>query len=117
MTWTVKIRGDASAPIAAEYECPEHGRFEVTMPRDRLPHAMPCLACDASSPWRFPMPGAVRVPLGAVAQGKSDARPSEDIVMDTRPLADGMPLHEFRERRKKIHRDLALRHARSLRTR
>lgn len=42
MTWTVKIRGDARALIAAEYECPIHGRFEITAPRDDVPDDLAC---------------------------------------------------------------------------
>lgn len=117
MTFTYKIRGDASAPIAAEFECPVHGRFEATMPRDRMPDALPCLSCDEPSPWRFPAPGAARVKLGELVRGKSDERPPESIMLDTRPLADGMPLAEWRAKQADISRDIALSKARSMRSR
>lgn len=125
MTWVLKERGDTGGTVRLEYRCPVHGLFAIDVPRAFSPDTARCISrdgvpagmsCNELSNW-VPTVGAARVRLGEVAQGKSDARPPEDIVMDTRPLADGMPLHEFRERRKKIHRDIALKHARSLRTR
>lgn len=77
---------------------------------DGFDHDRPC---SQPSPWRISAPGAVRVPIQMV-QGKIDAYPGEQHVMDTRPLADGMPLAEFKERRAKVHREIALQQMRKM---
>jgi hypothetical protein len=129
--WVTKVRGDATAPIAAEFECPDHGRFELTAPRDQLPDSAPCprwkpstadpavpvVRCGAVSPWCFPSPGAARVKLGEVVQGKVMEYPPEHVCLDTRPLADGMPLGEWRAKQENITRDLGLKRARAMRSR
>jgi hypothetical protein len=117
MTFTYKFRGDPTAPIASEFECAQHGRFELTQPRDQLPDATPCPTCAAPSPWRFPAPGAARVKLGEVVQGKVMEYPPEHVCLDTRPLADGMPLAEWKAKQQSITRDLALKRARAMRSR
>jgi hypothetical protein len=131
MAFTIKLGGDPSAPIAAEFECPVHGRFESTLPRDQLPDALPCprwkastvdeaipvVRCARPSPWRFPAPGATRVKLGELTQGKVMDYPPESVCLDTRPLADGMPYSEWKAKQNNISRDLALKHARSMRSR
>lgn len=121
MSWILKLRGDSSAPILAEYECPVHGRFEVTAPRP-APDVTPCPVeldvpytkgdtvvtfhrCCTPSPWRFPMPHG-RVKAGEVIQGKSDPRPPGEVMLDTRPLADGMPYSEWKAKQDKITADL-----------
>ena len=119
MPWLLKLRGDSTAPIAAEYECPVHGRFTVTVPRPE-PDEQPCAVelnpdpagairhpCGRPSPWRFPTPLG-RVKLGELAKGKSDPRPPGSVMLDTRPLADGMPYSEWKKGQDAITRDLNL---------
>lgn len=128
MTWKMTLRGDSTAPISAEYECPLHGRFIVTVPRP-APGAMPCPElcppddkirllheCMADSPWRFPTPIG-RVRAGEMVRGKTGELPPDHIMMDTSCLADGMPIEEFKARRAKVHRDESLRRVRALRSR
>jgi hypothetical protein len=128
--------------IVAEYECPEHGRFTLTLERDangdppgeaacpvgliRVCPAYrgdPCdrcggdgehgtVSCHEPSTWVISASGAVRVKAGEVVRGKSEDRPSDRYVMDTRPLADGMPLAEWKAQRAKVHRDESLRRVR-----
>ena len=131
MTFAYKFRGDSTAPIAAEFCCSEHGLFEITVPRDQLPDHAPCprwksstddaavpvIRCAELSPWRFPSPGATRVKLGEVAQGKVMEYPPEHVCLDTRPLADGMPLSEWRSKQEGITRDVALKKSRAMRSR
>lgn len=89
--------------IMLEYECPEHGRFDSLEPRSEAPDHKPCPICGRLSPWVISAPLG-KVKIGEVTRGKSEPPPAH--VMDTRALADGMPLHEFKatrsaERRKR----------------
>lgn len=124
MTFTIKVRGDSTAPIVAEYKCPIHGVFSVTVPRP-APDMYPCLEvinegpyrytneCNEPSPYRFPTPGSVRVKPGEVVTGKVMEYPPESVCMDTRPLADGMPYDQWKAGRAKVHRDESLRRVRN----
>lgn len=123
MTFTIRLRGSAHATELADYECPDHGRFEALVSRpapDKAPcparwEAGPCSGpCGYESPWRISAPGAVRARRGEVVQGKVDPHPGDHYVMDTRPLADGMPMAEFKARRAKVHRDIALNQMRKM---
>lgn len=71
-------------------------------------------ACGLTSLWS-PGGATVRVKAGEVTQGKIETNglPPE-VCMDTRPLADGMPLSEFKARRAKVHADLAINKMRAL---
>lgn len=90
MTWVVKICGDSTALISSEYECPIHGRFEVTVRRDELPDELPCREevehydgrfrsireyCGMTSPWRFPSPMTRVQRVYAARRGKDPERP------------------------------------------
>jgi len=110
VTWTIKVRGAPSTYEAAEYECPAHGRFAATVPRP-APDNYPCAECGHASAWRFPTPHG-RVKLGEVAQGKVMEYPPESVCLDTRPLADGMPLAEWKAKQRNITRDIGLKRAR-----
>lgn len=138
--------------IVAEYECPEHGRFEITVERGANGDAPNTAACprrvvhggasvefppgdvipDAvlrrlnergeietgcsdgyHSPWVISAPVG-RVKAGEVIRGKVAEYPSEHNVMDTRPLADGMPMSEFKARRAKVHGEVAVAKMRKL---
>lgn len=125
MSFTIRVRGAPHATELADYECPEHGRFEAAVARP-APDTAPCPERQESgecsfpcvrgfeSPWRISAPGSVLVRRGEVVQGKVDAHPGDHYVMDTRPLADGMPLKEFKERRAKVHRDIVLKQMRKM---
>lgn len=117
MTWTIKQRPHlAGAPMLADYECPEHGVFEAQVQRDENgdPPAMAnCLLtesfvrmndgtgwhpvpCGRRSPWRISAPSLKRdsIPcFAAVRGGDSERRPG---MLDTRPLAEGMPVKEWK---------------------
>lgn len=134
MTWTLKLRGDPTGKIAHEYLCPFHGRFTAEVLRSDVPDEMFCPVrlsesdalmlygalsqaqsrCGLTSPWS-PSGITSRVKAGEVVQGKVETNglPPE-ACMDTRPLADGMPMHEFKARRAKVHADLAIRKMRAL---
>lgn len=83
-----------------EFECPECGRWESI--EEHEPDELPCPICGAESPWVISAP-AIGVQYGtAGTTAKSDPRPPG--VLDTRPLAEGMPPHEWHAKtRKKIY--------------
>jgi hypothetical protein len=137
MTFTMKVRGAPSGRVLHDYTCPEHGRFEAEVDRSEVPDAVSCPkrypprmialfganaeeaeriralhVCGKLSPWA-PSPISGRVKLGEVVKGKVMDYPPEHVVMDTRPLADGMPMHEFRAKQMAITRDLNLKKARA----
>lgn len=83
--------------IMLEYGCPSCGlRFESLEPRCEQPGELEC-ECGATAPRVMSAPLG-RMKLGEVTRGKSDPPPPH--VMDTRPLADGMPLKEFKRQRR-----------------
>lgn len=115
MPWFMKTRGDSTAPILAEYECPVHGRFELTVLRP-APDVMPCDfeiescgndICGQPAPWCFPLP-RVTVKAGEVVQGKVMEYPPDAVCLDTRPLAEGMPYGEWKAKQDKITADINL---------
>lgn len=91
MTWAIKIRGDAKSLIAAEYECPVHGRFEITAPRDEVLDEEVCgfrtgIFCGRIAPFCFPSPARARVQrVTAARRGKDPERPPG--VMDWQAMA------------------------------
>ncbi len=114
--------------IVNEYLCPTHGRFERTDERATAPDVAPCpvtitdeceicgampdeehgrgcyadssdlIVCGATSPW-CPSAPATHLPVGIVQTGSSQERPPN--ALDTRPLADGMPLREWKKMEQK----------------
>lgn len=111
MGWITKVRGDSKAPIAADYECEACGWFALTVSRP-APDTQPCPTCSAPAPWRFPMPHG-RVKPGEIVKGKVMEYPPESVCLDTRPLADGVPYHEWKAKQGVITRDLGLKRSRA----
>lgn len=87
-------------PVMYDYQCPDHGVFDRLMDRREDTTTAEC-DCGHQSP-RVLSPNRGKVRMGEVTRGKSDPLPSQ--VMDTRPLADGMPLAEFKKMRADKHR-------------
>lgn len=115
MSWHIKVHSNPGSPIRGDYECPTDGRFEHTTVRDERgdpPATVACPSCGADSPWRPSAPVA-RVKLGEVVQGKVMEYPPEAVCLDTRPLAEGMPLSEWRSKQEAITRDINLRRHRA----
>lgn len=83
-----------------DYECPTHGRFDATVPREEDENPQPCPVCNEPSPWRFPAPMG-RMEFVTVVRGKSDG-PRHRRDLDTRSLANGQSLSEFRAARRKM---------------
>ena len=112
MTWTIKQRPHVvGAPMTADYECPKHGRFELLVERDANgdpPSELWCPViaeaainhCGRSAPWRISAPSLKRdsVPcFAAVRGGDTERRPG---MLDTRPLAEGMPMSEWKAKQR-----------------
>ncbi len=128
MTFTVKTRGAASGLALAEYLCPEHGRFELLVERNEkgdAPDVVPCactgsilriaealglvkpgdyeeVQCGRPATWTIsaPKPKVLSVPATAVTRG-GDLKDRPPGMLDTRPLAEGMPMSEWRKVQKK----------------
>lgn len=98
--YRVKVRGHAQYTVR-EYECPDCGQFAETVETPH-PDSRPCPLCGLPSPLVVSAV-AGRVKLGEVTRGKVAEGPEH--YLDTRPLAEGMPLKEFKERRKKVWRE------------
>lgn len=121
MTFTIKTRG-AGGPMIAEYICESHGRIERTVDREANgdpPERVQCgeyldtggviearygivpycdrwceLAISAVAP------KVLSVPVTATVRG-GDMKERPPGMLDTRPLADGMPMSEWRKVQKK----------------
>ena len=124
MSFTIKIRGDASAPMLCVYTCPEHGAFDAEVMRDETggaPEVIPCGEEVALGTVAHPLTGAPAVEYGrcslaatwtpsAVAcrvrrieavKGKWEA-PERKTFLDTRELAEGMDIDDFRAKRSAV---------------
>lgn len=130
MTFVVKTRG-AGGPLMAEYRCPEHGVFEVLVDRDAdgsAPDTQPCpgempvyeddgelvecidvVVCAFPSPWCIsaPKPLVASLPCAPIVRG-GDMKDRPPDMLDTRPLAEGMPYSEWKK--KQTSARLARRH-------
>lgn len=110
MTFVIKVRGASSQPIVAEYMCPEHGRFDVTVARDANgdpPSEHPCPGlwgadeCGRAALWVISAPHTRVQKVTAVTRGKWQ-KPEHKTWTDTRNIAEGQPLYEWKEDRAKI---------------
>lgn len=99
--YVVKIRG-AGQYIVREYECPDCGAFAMTVERPS-PEVYACPGCGKESTM-IASAVAGRVKLGEVSRGGVAEAPSP-YALDTRPLAEGMPLSEFKQKRAKLWRE------------
>lgn len=89
--------------IVLEYLCEEDGRFDSIEERANQPPALPCPRCSALCPKVLSAP-KFKPDYGAMHRGKSDGPPSK-IAMDTRAIADGQSVSEWKAERKKLWRD------------
>lgn len=99
--YRIKVRGAAKYTVR-EYECDLCGVFAETVETPH-PGSRPCPTCGRPSPLVVSAV-AGRVKLGEVSRGKVADAPSP-YALDTRPLAEGMPLAEFKQKRAKLWRE------------
>jgi len=112
VTYKVTLRGSPGRTIAAEFECPAHGRFEADVERDANGEAPDCIrcpivddaavpgrenACDEIAEYRISSP-LCRVRRIEAIKGKSE-KPERETWTDTRNIAEGQPLYDWHEDR------------------
>jgi hypothetical protein len=125
VTFVIKIRGSTDRPIAAEYYCPIHGRFELTVERDAngdAPSSATCPArveprsfalfglngearsqlfvCRSDSPYVISAPRVGVRRVEAVKGGWE--KPARKTFLDTRNLGEGQDIEEWRDERAAI---------------
>lgn len=101
MTWTLRVRGASSQPIARDFLCDECGPFSATVDRDAEVH--PCPDCNV--PRAFVLsPPRVSIPIAEVVKG-GVAKPDSPMYLDTRDLGNGMSATEWRAKRDKIYEE------------
>lgn len=97
--------------IVAEYRCPLHGIFEETVERP-APDEMRCpesmfadRPCGTWSPWCIsaPKPKVLSVPCYASSSG-GDLKDRPPGMLDTRPLAEGMSMTEWKDKQRDAQR-------------
>lgn len=98
--YTVRVRGGL-ARTAREYHCPDCAEtFDDTVPSPP-PDTIECPVCSGPS-HRIMSAPAVHVTFAVTAsRGANDAKP-HPMAMDTRPLAEGQPLREWKKERAKL---------------
>jgi len=106
MSFTMRVRGDSSGLILSEFLCAQHGRFDALVSREA--ESSPCPACNAASPWT-PSAPLSRVRIAEVTRGKFE-KPEHPGHLDTRALADGMPLNEWKAKRDAIRKERLRKH-------
>jgi hypothetical protein len=113
MTWKLTHHRSPGSSIAAEYECPVHGRFAVDVPRDEngdppasrpCPRAwdwgIPCVA-GAESPFVISAPGIARVRKVEVHRG-SYQKAEVPTWTDTTNLGEGQDIDDWKADRAKV---------------
>lgn len=125
--WKMTIRTAPGALIAAEYECPVHGRFAVDVPREANgdpPDETACPArpskvalvdqttgalrwiwndepCGAQSPYVISAPGTAKVRKVEAIRG-SYQKPEFETWTNTENLGEGQDLDDWRDDRAKV---------------
>ncbi len=106
MTFKITIRGNPSPTTIADYHCPVHGRFELTVARTAegdAPDEQPCPECEGPATWCISAPMA-RVNQIEAVKGKW-TKPERPTYTDTRNLGEGQPLYDWKEDRAKVWED------------
>lgn len=119
MSYVLKVRGDFSRPIVAEYTCPEHGTFSCYVnrePNGDAPDEVACpekieaivggtheavtIECELRSTWT-PSRVLGRVKRWEAVRGKWE-KPERKTYLDTRELGEGQDIEEFKAKRRAI---------------
>lgn len=87
--------------ILADYLCPVCLEVEILV-ASPAPDVVAC-DCGAMAEW---MPSAIHgsVRMGEVSRGPV-AKPDSPMFLDTRELGEGMPLKEFKAKRRKLYEE------------
>lgn len=82
-----------SCYILLDYHCPECGSVAEALQPRPAPDGVPCTACPGTAKRALsPVRGRIAV---TASRGKVAPRPPNGI--DTQPLADGMPMAEWKQ--------------------
>ena len=102
MTWTLKTRGASAQPILKDFLCDNCGPCSALAPRDI--DGIPCPdGCGAIARWVISAPFVG--PERATVDRGSVQRAENPKWLDTRALAEGMSLKEFRAKRAKAQEE------------
>jgi len=82
-------------PIALDFTCPKHGAFDRIVDRALRDLCQRCPICESPSPPVECYAVRGKVKAGEMMRGKSDPRPPN--VLDTTPLAEGVPYETWAE--------------------
>lgn len=88
--------------ILADYRCESCGTDQEHTVSSPAPDDVPCEFCDDRAVWQ-PSPLISRVAT-TVVRGPV-AKPDSPMYLDTRELGEGMPLAEFKEKRRKLYQE------------
>lgn len=127
--WKLTVRTSPGSLIAAEYECPVHGRFALDVPRGEdgdpprevvceralslreafhhptkgLRWASPGAPCREPSSHVISAPGIARVKkVTALVRGSDNVKPEFSTWTDTTNLAEGQDLDDWKADRAKV---------------
>jgi len=112
--WKLTVRTSPGSLIAAEYECPVHGRFALNVERGAdgdPPSEVGCPAigwgysegCMEPSPHVISAPGIARAKkVTAAVRGSDNVKPEFSTWTDTTNLAEGQDLADWKEDRAKV---------------
>jgi hypothetical protein len=95
MTWTMRIRGAHSQPIMLDFLCSNCGPFSLTVD-DRDTEGVPCVDNCGQIADRV-----MSAPFGAVVRG-GVAQQESPLHLNTRGLANGQTMTEYRAQREKV---------------
>lgn len=97
--FTIRLRGAPPALVCREFLCLEHGTFDTLADPRSTCH--PCPECDATCDRAMSAPAVHTQFVVSVTRGKDDPKPHARS-MDTRALAEGQSLAEWKKERAKV---------------
>lgn len=112
MTFIIKHKR-SDRPMVAEYLCPVHGRFALTVDRDANGDPPPEMSCDfeiescgndtcgRASTFAISKPGFSKVKLVEAVRGGYQ-RPERETWTDTTNLGEGQSLEDWQDDRAKV---------------
>jgi len=120
--WKLTVRTSPGSLIAAEYECPVHGRFALDVSRGEdgdPPREVRCvkvglgavrqgdawiqIPCGAAAAHVISAPGIARVKkVTAAVRGSDNVKPEFSTWTDTTNLAEGQDLDDWKADRAKV---------------
>lgn len=98
--YTIRIRGGSSL-VSRDYQCATCDvTFDDTV-TNPPPATIVCPVCSGPAQLTISAPAVHTLFTVGVTRGRNDAKPHPD-AMDTRAIAEGQPIHEWKAERKKV---------------